>query len=71
MDAVFPEHTSALSVFTPTLNGYDRLHTVASLSPTEMVKCRPQKRSLKTAGVVVAAMVELVPPGIKAVDDSR
>ena len=62
--APLAEHTSALSVTTPNRNGYERLQTVASESPTEMVKWRPQKRSLKTAGVVSAAMVDVVAPGI-------
>merc|ERR1711860_430187 len=58
--APLAEHTSALSVTTPNRNGYERLQTVAS---TEMVKWRPQKRSMKTAGVVSAAMVDDVAPG--------
>ena len=63
--AVAPVQTSMLSVTTPKRNGYERLHTVVASSMAVMtLNCLPQKRSMPTAGVVIAAMVEVCPLGI-------
>ena len=63
--AVAPLHISMLSVTTPKRNGYERLHTVvASFMAVITLNCLPQKRSMPTAGVVMAAMAEVCPLGI-------
>ena len=63
--AVSPVQTSMLSVTTPKRNGYERLHTVvASFMAVITLNWRPQKRSMPTAGVVMAAMVAVCPLGI-------
>ena len=66
-----------LSVTTPKRNGYERLQTVVSVSLpvvtatpltiaviVAVLKCLPQNRSMPTAAVVMAAMVEVCPKGI-------
>ena len=63
--AASPVQTSMLSVTTPKRNGYERLHTVVASSMAVItLNWRPQKRSMPTAGVVMAAMVEVCPLGI-------
>ena len=68
--AAAPVHTSMLSVKTPKRNGYERLQTVVSVSlpviaaGLSVLKCLPQNRSMPTAAVVMAAMVEVCPKGI-------
>ena len=63
--AVAPVQTSMLSVTTPKRNGYERLHTVVASSMAVItLNWRPQKRSMPTAGVVMAAMVAVCPLGI-------